>query len=392
MLIRARPKRLPKGNTLSAASGAARPSNGSQCFRHRDNLSPTIAAGYGMCVFGNPGIYQLMGKLANARYEKQPASVSKSSVRSFAGRGIVYHGRQTAMTKITVTYRRDDLDAITGRIFDRLRAHYGVEAVFRDIDNVPLGIDYRKYISGELASTDILLAIVGPKWAGKMVDGKSRLEQETDLVRIEVEAAFRKGIPVVPVLVGNAAMPQPADLPDGLKDFAFRNAARVDAREDFEDHVGRLIRRLDRLLESPSFSGEQGTARPSTPANRGLQGNKFIQELIRPLRVQLFSGRKKAQELATANKNISRTKMGDARAHLTPAPILALQAKSLTLREWMPAIAFSVCAVSACTLAIFLFVNEYSGFALLIGSFALCVTAAFFEKFNKARKLRTLTF
>jgi hypothetical protein len=35
-----------------------------------------------------------------------------------------------------------------------------------------------------------------------------------------------------------------------LKDFAFRNAVKVDALEDFDDHVKRLIRNLDRLLET----------------------------------------------------------------------------------------------------------------------------------------------
>ena len=153
------------------------------------------------------------------------------------------------MTKISISYRRKDSDAITGRIFDRLVAHYGADAVFRDIDNIPPGYDFRKYISSALESTDILLAIVGPQWTGK-TEGRTRIHEATDLVRIEIEAALRKDIPVVPLLVGNATMPDPSELPDGLKDFAFRNAVKVDALEDFDDHVKRLIRNLDRLLEA----------------------------------------------------------------------------------------------------------------------------------------------
>ena len=154
------------------------------------------------------------------------------------------------MAKITVSYRRNNSDAITGRIFDRLLAHYGADTVFRDIDNIPPGIDYRKYISEALASTDILLAIVGPQWTGKTTDGSIRIQQPTDLVRIEVETALRRDIPVVPVLVGHATMPQPTDLPDEIQDFAFRHAVKVDAQEDFDDHVRRLIRSLDRLLQT----------------------------------------------------------------------------------------------------------------------------------------------
>jgi TIR domain len=160
------------------------------------------------------------------------------------------------MTKISISYRRKDSDAITGRIFDRLVAHYGAGAVFRDIDNIPPGYDFRKYISSALESTDILLAVVGPQWTGK-TEGRIRIHEVTDLVRIEIEAALRKDIPVVPLLIGNATMPDPSELPDGLKDFAFRNAVKVDALEDFDDHVKRLIRNLDRLLETSAHVQEK---------------------------------------------------------------------------------------------------------------------------------------
>jgi hypothetical protein len=165
------------------------------------------------------------------------------------------------MTKISISYRRKDSDAITGRIFDRLVAHYGADAVFRDIDNIPPGYDFRKYISSALESTDILLAIVGPQWTGK-TEGRTRINEATDLVRIEIEAALKKDIPVVPLLVGNAIMPDPSELPDGLKDFVFRNAVKVDALEDFDDHLKRLIRNLDRLLEA-SGNVREATATPA---------------------------------------------------------------------------------------------------------------------------------
>jgi TIR domain len=154
------------------------------------------------------------------------------------------------MARIAISYRREDSGVIVGRIFDRLVAHYGAETVFRDIDNIPPGIDFRKYIDGVLDRTDILLAVVGPQWAGKTTDGRSRIAERTDLVRIEVEAALRKDIPLVPILVANANMPQPNELPDVLRDFAYRNAIKVDALEDFDDHLRRLIRSLDRLLQS----------------------------------------------------------------------------------------------------------------------------------------------
>ncbi|MEA2989235.1 MAG: hypothetical protein QOG83_1946, partial [Alphaproteobacteria bacterium] len=57
------------------------------------------------------------------------------------------------MPKITVSYRREDSEAITGRIFDRLVTHYGKSSVFRDIDNIPPGADFRKHIADALNET-----------------------------------------------------------------------------------------------------------------------------------------------------------------------------------------------------------------------------------------------
>ena len=66
------------------------------------------------------------------------------------------------MTRITISYRRDDSLDITGRIFDRLAGHFGREAVFRDIDNIPPCADFRRHIDRVLDESDIVVAIVGP--------------------------------------------------------------------------------------------------------------------------------------------------------------------------------------------------------------------------------------
>jgi predicted acylesterase/phospholipase RssA len=167
------------------------------------------------------------------------------------------------MPKITVSYRRTDADAITGRIFDRLAQHYGRESVFRDIDNIPPGSDFRDYIDEALKKTSILLVIIGPKWLGARA-GQTRISDETDPVRIEVEGAMRRGIPVIPVLVGNTRMPGPAQLPESLRKFAYHNALKVDPGQDFDHHSERLIRAMDRLLAE--IGGSQSVDAARSPA------------------------------------------------------------------------------------------------------------------------------
>jgi hypothetical protein len=50
------------------------------------------------------------------------------------------------MPKIVISYRRQDSEAIAGRIRDRLAGHYGAESIFMDIDNIPFGTDFREHI------------------------------------------------------------------------------------------------------------------------------------------------------------------------------------------------------------------------------------------------------
>jgi hypothetical protein len=154
------------------------------------------------------------------------------------------------MPKIIISYRRSDSDAIAGRIRDRLAARYGERSIFMDIDNIPFGADFREHIQNAIIQNDLLLAVVGPQWAGQSDGDHRRIREELDLVRIEVETAIKQGIPVVPVLVNGAAMPKPEELPESLRDFSFRNAATVDSGRDFHQHVDRLIRSLDKLLKA----------------------------------------------------------------------------------------------------------------------------------------------
>ena len=117
-----------------------------------------------------------------------------------------------------------------------------------DVDSIPFGLDFRKHIREVLNRCDTMLAVVGPSWAGTDEVGQSRLAEETDWVRIEIEAALAKDIPVIPVLINGARMPKPQELPETMQDFAFRQSTEIDMRRDFHSHMDRLIRVMDQLL------------------------------------------------------------------------------------------------------------------------------------------------
>jgi pimeloyl-ACP methyl ester carboxylesterase len=154
------------------------------------------------------------------------------------------------MQKIVISYRRADSAWTVRSIFDRLAAHYGTESVFMDIDAIPLGSDFRGHIEQALRAADFVVAVVGPDWVGARKRGRSRINDEDDPVRLELEIALRCGVPIIPVLANRATMPQADDLPDSLREFTFHNAAEVDAGRDFDQQIDRLINTMDRLFAS----------------------------------------------------------------------------------------------------------------------------------------------
>src|SRR5215471_14926364 len=100
------------------------------------------------------------------------------------------------MPKLSLSYRRSDSSAITGRIFDRLAARYGKESVFMDIDNVPVGTDFRTHIQEVWQHSDAVIVVIGTHWLGIDAAGVSRLSQESDPVRAEVETAVALDLPL----------------------------------------------------------------------------------------------------------------------------------------------------------------------------------------------------
>ncbi len=152
---------------------------------------------------------------------------------------------------IFLSYRRSDSQDVTGRIYDRLVQHFGREHVFKDVDNIPLGVDFRRFVGERVGSCDVLLAVIGPGWLSAGGDQGRRLDDSRDLVRAEIASALKRDIPVVPVLVGGADVPDAAQLPDELRALSDRNGIRVGADPDFHRDVDRLLDGLAKVSPAP---------------------------------------------------------------------------------------------------------------------------------------------
>lgn len=166
---------------------------------------------------------------------------------------------------VFVSYRRDDSADVVGRILDRLGDSIGGREVFRDIDDIPLGEDFAAYIDEAIKSASVLLVAIGPIWAAEASDGERRLDEPDDLVRLEVAAALVRDIPVIPLLVRGAEMPNADELPDDIRGLALRNGIPIRPDPDFDIDVDRLFKRLEQFLPEGVGSGD-GDA-PASPAS-----------------------------------------------------------------------------------------------------------------------------
>jgi Flp pilus assembly protein TadD len=149
------------------------------------------------------------------------------------------------MSKIFISYRRDDSADVSGRLYDRLALQFGKDRLFKDVDNIPLGEDFLGVLRTEIEQSDVMLVIIGRQWLTvKDARGRQRLASPDDPVRIEVETALTRGIPVIPVLVQNAMMPKASDLPKSMRAFASCNGIAVHADPHFHSDVDLLVDRL----------------------------------------------------------------------------------------------------------------------------------------------------
>jgi len=154
--------------------------------------------------------------------------------------------RSAPARSVFLSYRRSDSADVTGRIMDRLRRRFGPDAVFRDVDDITPGADFRHDIDAALADARAVLAVIGPRWSGAPGD---RFADPDDMVRVEIELALARGVSVIPALVMGATMPSRAALPPSMHALSDLNALPVRPDPDFDRDIENLIERLAALFQ-----------------------------------------------------------------------------------------------------------------------------------------------
>jgi TIR domain len=144
---------------------------------------------------------------------------------------------------VFLSYRRDDCAGYAGRLEDALEHVLGKGRVFRDIHDIGAGEQFADVIRASLAQAHVTLVLIGPRWQGPLADGKRRIDDPEDFVRMEVAAALASGNKVIPVLLSGASLPQTAGLPEPLRSLTRRQTLTLNETSWDADFV-RLVESL----------------------------------------------------------------------------------------------------------------------------------------------------
>jgi hypothetical protein len=153
------------------------------------------------------------------------------------------------LSRIFISYRRSDGAGYAGRIFDRLQKEFGAARVYRDVDSLEDGTRFPDDIAEQLTKCGIVLVVIGPTWCGaRNAAGGRRLDDPGDWVRIEVTEALKRGVCVIPVIVGGARLPDASDLPEDIRDLTQRQARELRDGDTWGGDLDLLVQRIAKEL------------------------------------------------------------------------------------------------------------------------------------------------
>jgi hypothetical protein len=148
---------------------------------------------------------------------------------------------------IFISYRRSDSKSEARSICQRLERTFGKGMVFIDVDSIRPGEDFQSVLEEDLAKCNVMLVVIGPRWLELLRSGPAGCEIINDYVRLEIASALERKLPIFPVLVDGAPMPDAKNMPDDLKSLALRQAFSV-RHDSFPRDMSGLEQELRRFV------------------------------------------------------------------------------------------------------------------------------------------------
>jgi len=156
--------------------------------------------------------------------------------------------------KICINHRRGDDPGFTQALYQVLEQEFSAGDLFTDVEGqIKPGDDFVAVLNRRVAPCDALLVVIGPRWADLLAQ---RAGAEDDFVAIEIKAALDQGKRLIPVLVGGAAMPRAATLPESIRALASRHAVGLRPehfKADCQGLVAALKEQLAAMEQKPAL-------------------------------------------------------------------------------------------------------------------------------------------
>jgi len=188
------------------------------------------------------------------------------------------------MSAVFISYRREDAEDSARALYESLVREFGKDRLFIDVEAIALGTDFREAVERSLDACGVFLVVIGPAWLDAKVrddpSGRRRLDDAGDYVRQEVATALKRGadpsdprkkIPVIPVLVRGAGMPSPDNLPDDLKNLAYRNALTL-SHLDWDGNMQKLVTAIRPHLRDDDKQAQDSQSGPAIQAKAEALG------------------------------------------------------------------------------------------------------------------------
>ena len=153
---------------------------------------------------------------------------------------------------VFINYRRADSAGAAARLYDDLTERLGPGRVFVDVGSVGVGQAWSAAFAAYLETAAAVIVLIGRSWLVSSPGAEAAPQETGDFVHEEIAAALRRDVPVIPVLLDDAAMPASSQLPPDIQALADRNA--------FVLHSSRWQRDVDRL--AAALGSVTGPARP----------------------------------------------------------------------------------------------------------------------------------
>jgi hypothetical protein len=154
---------------------------------------------------------------------------------------------------VFVSYRRDDTAVVTDRLASALRQEYGEDQVFYD-RRVQPGARFPGRIRDAIEDAEVLLAVIGHRFAGEDEEGEPRLSHPNDWVRQELEMGLESGILLIPILVNGVRWEDLNEkLPNSVRALSELQSLELSEGYGFDSGFKEITQSLNDLLDERSL-------------------------------------------------------------------------------------------------------------------------------------------